>query len=64
MSELEVALTQARDCARCGGINGAPEVHVTPSEQHDPSADCWCGPELHYRDPETGVAVYQHREIC
>ena len=64
MSELEVALVQARDCARCGGIHGAPEVHVTPTAQHASSADCWCEPAIHYRDPDTGVAVYQHREVC
>lgn len=62
MTELEIALADARSCARQGGIDGLPEIHVTPSEPHCASSNCWCEPEAHYRDPETGVTVYQHRE--
>jgi hypothetical protein len=39
--------------------SGAPET--TP--EHVTSADCWCEPTVEYRDPETGVAVYVHKEI-
>lgn len=64
MQTLEHALTQARDCARCGGVDGMPEVHVTPNDRHCASSNCWCEPEAHYRDPATYVTVYRHRETC
>lgn len=31
--------------------------------EHTTTADCWCQPEVSYVDPETGNAVYVHREI-
>jgi hypothetical protein len=39
-------------------------VHVVPLDrEHFESKDCWCQPELHYKDEETGVEVWTHREI-
>jgi hypothetical protein len=34
-----------------------------PTPEHVASADCWCEPTIDYRDPETGVAVYVHKEM-
>lgn len=31
--------------------------------EHVTSAACWCEPQIEYRDPETGAAVYVHKEI-
>lgn len=30
--------------------------------EHLESENCWCEPELHYRDPVTGVCVYVHKD--
>lgn len=29
---------------------------------HKESSDCWCSPRLDYRDPVTGVEVWEHFE--
>jgi 5-methylcytosine-specific restriction endonuclease McrA len=51
-------------CPECGeltcGCDCDPRAY-TP--EHVASADCWCEPTIDYRDPETGVAVYVHKEI-
>lgn len=31
--------------------------------EHIDSPDCWCEPELHFKDPETGAEVWVHRDI-
>lgn len=28
---------------------------------HALGPDCWCQPEVHFKDPETGAIVYLHR---
>jgi len=30
--------------------------------EHDASSDCWCNPELDYKDPDTGAEVWVHKE--
>ena len=29
--------------------------------EHEASADCWCGPEVDYVDPDTGAKVFVHK---
>jgi hypothetical protein len=37
-------------------------VPVYPGEpEHEASIDCWCEPELEYRDEITGGEVWSHR---
>jgi hypothetical protein len=36
---------------------------VRVSREHDASADCWCGPEVAHKDPDTGACVYVHKEM-
>lgn len=36
---------------------------VRTRRQHDASADCWCGPTIEHVDPDTGAAVYVHKEV-
>jgi hypothetical protein len=31
--------------------------------EHISSPDCWCEPELDYKDPDTGAEVWVHREL-
>lgn len=31
--------------------------------EHISSPDCWCEPELEYKDPETGAEVWVHRSM-
>lgn len=31
--------------------------------EHISSPDCWCHPELDYKDPETGAEVWVHKEL-
>lgn len=31
--------------------------------EHISSPDCWCGPELDYKDPDTGAEVWVHRRM-
>ena len=33
------------------------------TREHEPTPDCWCEPELVYKDPDTGAEVWLHREI-
>lgn len=47
-------------CPHCG--DGKPPSTESYPE-HAASADCWCVPEVEYRDPETGTAVYVHKEV-
>ena len=45
-------------------MSDGTKYRVTPKgwkKMHKDSADCWCGPELDYVDPETGVSVYVHK---
>lgn len=39
------------------------ELHVAHGEKHQHGKDCWCQPEVHYVDPDTGVIVFEHRRI-
>lgn len=31
--------------------------------EHISSPECWCHPELDYKDPETGAEVWVHKEL-
>jgi hypothetical protein len=31
--------------------------------EHISSPDCWCEPELDYKDPDTGAEVWVHRGL-
>lgn len=31
--------------------------------EHKASAGCWCGPTVEYKDPDTGIAVYVHKQV-
>lgn len=42
------------------------EIHVVPTKDtlrpiHDDSPQCWCNPELHYKDGDTEKEVWVHR---
>lgn len=38
--------------------------HVIPSDrEHIDSPECWCQPELDYKDPYSGNEVWVHREV-
>ena len=41
------------------------EVHtdIAVLREHISSPDCWCEPELDYKDPDTGAEVWVHREL-
>lgn len=39
------------------------ELHVAHGEAHAHGKDCWCAPEIHYVDPDTGIIVFAHRRI-
>jgi hypothetical protein len=32
------------------------------TREHVSGSDCWCMPTVDYRDPETGAAVWVHKE--
>jgi hypothetical protein len=46
-----------RYCERC---DEELEVEVVKVE-HTESKDCFCHPELDYKDPDTGVEVWVHK---
>ncbi len=31
--------------------------------EHITSPECWCEPELYFKDPETGAEVWVHRSM-
>ena len=36
-------------------------LQVDRPREHISSPDCWCEPELYYKDPYTGAEVWVHR---
>lgn len=51
------------DCLMCGHCAATGERVTSPAKrEHEVSAACWCGPDIDYTDPETGVSVYVHKE--
>lgn len=38
-------------------------LQVDRPREHISSPDCWCEPELYYKDPDTGAEVWVHREL-
>ena len=49
--------------ARLKAANADPDdiaLHVM-EDNHQSSDKCWCMPELHFVDPDTGCKVYEHR---
>ena len=38
-------------------------LQVDRTREHISSPDCWCEPELHFKDPETGAGVWVHKEF-
>ena len=38
------------------------QTYANLKKEHISSAECWCEPEVDYIDPETGVAVYVHKQ--
>jgi hypothetical protein len=42
------------------------DIHVIPKGEDKPhveSPECWCEPELHYRDEDTEICVWEHRRV-
>ena len=37
------------------------QVEKQQGPEHISSPDCWCEPELDYKDPDTGAEVWVHR---
>jgi hypothetical protein len=38
--------------------------HIMPNDdKHESSIDCWCEPQLTYKDSENGGEVWTHRSI-
>lgn len=55
-------------------LSGIPEArpvvrsHALPptddgAREHELTPDCWCEPELTYRDPDTGGETWTHRRV-
>lgn len=48
-------------------VEDEKNIHVMPVGEgipiHACSTECWCEPELNYRDGVTGKEVWVHREI-
>jgi hypothetical protein len=38
-------------------------LQVDQPREHISSPDCWCEPELNYKDPDTGAEVWVHRGL-
>lgn len=38
-------------------------LQVDRPREHISSPDCWCEPELDYKDPDTGAEVWVHRGL-
>lgn len=38
-------------------------LQIDRLREHISSHDCWCEPELDYKDPDTGAEVWVHREL-
>ena len=36
---------------------------IRRTREHTASANCWCGPDVAHRDPDTGAAVFLHRSV-
>ena len=39
------------------------QVEEQQGPEHISSPDCWCEPELDYKDPDTGAEVWVHRGL-
>lgn len=39
------------------------QVEEQQGPEHISSPECWCEPELDYKDPETGAEVWVHRGL-
>jgi hypothetical protein len=59
----EHACANRHQCWEPCGELGKSEAHAHRAPEHVASPDCWCSPELDYVDPETGNAVYVHRDV-
>lgn len=48
-------------------LNGQGKPEMTgfgmTLREHISSPDCWCEPELDYKDPDTGAEVWVHRGL-
>lgn len=60
-SKNEILLGDARQRARLADPDEVA-LHVM-EPKHEAHEKCWCCPELHFVDPDTGVKVYEHRGI-
>jgi len=66
---LAAALAHAVEQAREWSGHPDPEtvlglhVGVRPKGRHIYNPHCWCAPELHYVDAQTGAHVYLHRRL-
>lgn len=67
---LEALNQVATDFPR--GLTGVQKVAIAalrealaeqPEPEHINSPDCWCKPELAYKDPETEAEVWVHRKV-
>lgn len=45
----------------CSDMDCPGKKAQAPRLEHIAGTDCWCGPEAHYTDPQTGVTVWVHR---
>ena len=60
-SELAVMAGERFNVSTLGALMRALAARLTQQE-HEASADCWCGPTVEFKDPSTGAAVWVHKQ--
>lgn len=63
LPELRSLCGERFDAATLGKLIRVLEATLRRQRQHIGSSDCWCSPSVEYKDPDTGVAVWVHKQV-
>ena len=63
LAELESICGERYEVKTMGQLMRTLTALLSSQRQHVGSADCWCGPAVEFKDPETGASVWVHRMV-
>lgn len=63
LPELQAICGERYEAKTLGQLMRTLTATLKRQRQHIGSANCWCGPTIEFKDPQTGSAVWVHKQV-